>query len=283
MGDSSQAVWRALNDSTRRQILDLLRDKPRTTGELSEILEAEMSRFAVMKHLKVLQESRLISIRRQGRQRWNYLNAIPLQQIYDRWMKPYEALWAENLLRVKHLVERKQEMSDSSNKKVDSIRIAQDVLIHAKAEKVFKALVNDMGAWWGLPYLRNPHATNIVLEPRVGGVMKEVWGDENGVEGAECARVISFQRNTLLELSGRFGLDGAVMSVARFELEEADGATTIKFSHHIIGDVDQQVREMYQFGWKDLLATRLRRYVEQGERYGVGHPLPPGLSFPNLP
>jgi DNA-binding transcriptional ArsR family regulator len=100
-------IWKALADPSRRRILDLLRDGPRTTWDLCASFES--SRFAVMKHLRVLEHARLILVRRRGRERWNYLNPIPIQTIYERWLTPYAALWAGELLDLKHTVERRED------------------------------------------------------------------------------------------------------------------------------------------------------------------------------
>ncbi|HVS12485.1 MAG TPA: metalloregulator ArsR/SmtB family transcription factor [Thermoanaerobaculia bacterium] len=99
-----EAVWRALADSSRRRILDLLRERARTTGELAECFA--FSRYAVMKHLKVLHEAGLLLIERRGRERINHLNAVPLQRIVRRWVRPFEAQAADRLLRLeRHLAE----------------------------------------------------------------------------------------------------------------------------------------------------------------------------------
>jgi len=96
-------VWRALADPTRRRLLDLLRDRPRTTGDLCR--RFPVSRFAVMKHLGILERAGLVIIERRGRERWNYLNAVPIRQIYERWISGYAGAWASSLLRLKRRVE----------------------------------------------------------------------------------------------------------------------------------------------------------------------------------
>jgi DNA-binding transcriptional ArsR family regulator len=78
-------VWQALADPTRRAIMDLLRQAPRTTGALAE--QFPTTRFAIMKHLTVLETAGLVVIRRRGRERWNHLNAVPLELVYERWGK----------------------------------------------------------------------------------------------------------------------------------------------------------------------------------------------------
>ncbi len=97
-------VWKALSDSTRRQILDLLRDGPRQTSEIVEKFP-QLSRFGVMKHLDVLREAGLVKTRSEGRLRINSLNAAPIRQILERWIGKYEAYWSNTLLRVKEAAE----------------------------------------------------------------------------------------------------------------------------------------------------------------------------------
>lgn len=100
-------VWGAMNDASRRKILDLLRSRSMTTGDLCR--HFSFTRFAVMKHLKVLERAGLVFVERRGRERVNHLNPIPLQQIYRRWIRPFEQLPADRLLRLKHLVEEQQQ------------------------------------------------------------------------------------------------------------------------------------------------------------------------------
>jgi len=100
---ADEPVWRALADATRRGILDLLRQRPMTTGELAD--RFEVSRFAVMKHLGVLVEAGLVLVERRGRERWNHLNTVPIREIYRRWIRPFEARRADGLLRLKRQLE----------------------------------------------------------------------------------------------------------------------------------------------------------------------------------
>ena len=97
-------VWKALSDPTRRHILDLLRDGPATTTAIVESF-SELSRFGVMKHLDVLKKAGLVVVRKEGRRRYNSLNALPLRRIYERWVSRYEEFWARNLIELKEQVE----------------------------------------------------------------------------------------------------------------------------------------------------------------------------------
>ena len=98
--DDLDSVWKALADSTRRSILDLLRRGPRTTTEIVEAFP-HMTRFGVMKHIDVLRAAGLVHTREERRQRINSLNAVPIRQIYERWVGRFEELWASHLLRIK--------------------------------------------------------------------------------------------------------------------------------------------------------------------------------------
>jgi len=86
--DQDDLVFRALAGPDRRRILDLLREQPRTTGEIGNELP-HLDRTTVMQHLGVLERARLIISRKEGRCRWNYLDVGPIQRIYERWIRDY--------------------------------------------------------------------------------------------------------------------------------------------------------------------------------------------------
>ena len=105
MSQPLDSVWKALADATRRQILDYLRDGPRTTTEIVEQFP-QLTRFGVMKHIEVLRSAGLINTREEGRRRVNSLNAVPIRQIYERWVSKYEELWARQLIALKKSLEQ---------------------------------------------------------------------------------------------------------------------------------------------------------------------------------
>jgi DNA-binding transcriptional ArsR family regulator len=82
------SVFKALANHTRRRMLDRLKEEPHTTGMLCDAFP-EMDRCTVMQHLKVLEDAELIIVRREGRERWNHLNSMPIKQIHDRWISQY--------------------------------------------------------------------------------------------------------------------------------------------------------------------------------------------------
>lgn len=104
MTDELDPIFKALADPTRRAILDLLRDGPRRTTDIVEAFP-KLSRFGVMKHLDVLKQATLVTVREEGRERINAINAVPLRQVYARWVSKFEDLWATKLLGVKGAAE----------------------------------------------------------------------------------------------------------------------------------------------------------------------------------
>jgi DNA-binding transcriptional ArsR family regulator len=97
-------VFKALADPSRRHLLDsLFRRDGQTLGELCA--ELDMTRFAVMKHLRVLEGAGLIATRRRGREKLHYLNAVPIQRVYDRWVSKYASRWTRTLADLKRTLE----------------------------------------------------------------------------------------------------------------------------------------------------------------------------------
>ena len=97
-------VFKALADPTRRHLLDrLFESDGRTLGQLEEGLE--MTRFGVMKHLRVLEDAGLVVTRRAGREKHHFLNRIPIRELHDRWIDKYTERRVTALLDLKHELE----------------------------------------------------------------------------------------------------------------------------------------------------------------------------------
>jgi DNA-binding transcriptional ArsR family regulator len=97
-------VFKALADPTRRELLDRLFERDgQTLSALEEPLP--MSRFGVMKHLKVLEEAGLVTTQKRGREKLHYLNPVPIRLIRDRWVSKYAAPWASALSELKRDLE----------------------------------------------------------------------------------------------------------------------------------------------------------------------------------
>jgi uncharacterized protein YndB with AHSA1/START domain/DNA-binding transcriptional ArsR family regulator len=109
-------VFRAIGDPTRRRLLDeLFKRDGQTLGALERRLP--MTRFGVMKHLRVLEQAGLVVTRRRGREKLHFLNAIPIRRVHDRWVSKYAAPWAAALTSLK------QTLEDATMEKVFEIYI----------------------------------------------------------------------------------------------------------------------------------------------------------------
>lgn len=104
--DAMDLALRALAHASRRQMLDLVRQRPGSSvNDISKYFD--MSRIAVMKHLNVLEEAGLLISRKTGRVRELYFNAVPIQEIYDRWTTDYSEFFATQVVDLKRNLERR--------------------------------------------------------------------------------------------------------------------------------------------------------------------------------
>jgi DNA-binding transcriptional ArsR family regulator/uncharacterized protein YndB with AHSA1/START domain len=264
--EDTPPLWRALADPTRRRILDLLRERPLITGEIAA--QFAISRIAVMRHLEVLSEAGLVTSRKRGRQRWHYLNAVPLQKLHRRWADPAAAGFASALLRLQDTIEAEGRHMESIQPTID---IALDIEIAGTPAAVFAALTKDAGGWWGHPFV-TVRATSLALDPRLGGLFAERW--ENG--GQVIASVTGWAQDEYLQLTGSFHM-GVGIGVATFDLAESGAGTLLRFSFRAIGVVDAEVAEAMSRGWAELVGTRLKGLVETGTRLGIDPDEPPTI------
>jgi uncharacterized protein YndB with AHSA1/START domain/DNA-binding transcriptional ArsR family regulator len=132
MDDAS--VFRALADPSRRRLLDLLFARD---GRTLTALEGElpMTRFGVMKHLRVLEEAGLIATRKVGREKLHYLNPVPIQLIADRWINKYSAARARALADLKTVLEGGQSMTTDAMP-----RLVYQIIINAPQVRVWAAI-----------------------------------------------------------------------------------------------------------------------------------------------
>lgn len=174
-GGGDGAVWKALANPQRRALLDFLRDGPRTTGELAAAVP-DLSRFAVMQHLRVLEAASLVLVRRRGRQRFNHLNAVPIRQVYERWVSPLAGGDAARLTSLEHHLTKERTMTSDTARKV---HIESELRIAATPQRVFDAFTKESLDWYPHTY-GGDRVKAITIEPKVGGAYFEDWGDGAG-------------------------------------------------------------------------------------------------------
>lgn len=126
-------IFKALADVTRRELLDLLFQQ---NGQTLSALEAHftMTRFGCMKHLKVLEKANLVTTRKVGREKYHYLNSVPIQLMYDRWVSKYAQPWTNSLTGLKYFLEDK-----TMTEKPAQIF---EVFIRTTPEKLWQALTD---------------------------------------------------------------------------------------------------------------------------------------------
>ncbi|WLD91775.1 metalloregulator ArsR/SmtB family transcription factor [Alkalihalobacillus sp. AL-G] len=255
-------IFKALAHHSRVEILDYLKNGPMTTGELSE--KFNVSRYAVMKHLDILESAGLIVVRRKGRIRLNFINAIPLQQLYNRWVSKYESQFSSSLVHLKNQIEEKERGMNMENKvaklEVSWFQIEQEVSIQAPKERVFQALTEEIDNWWA--FRLSDKDSKLVFEPNMDGRFYEDWGDGHG---AVWGTVLYIKENEEIRLNGLLGMKGAVNSHYTYKLEEHGSSTVLKLTHDAVGLLDPEWEEAHRHGWVELLEKRLKEYVEKGE------------------
>jgi DNA-binding transcriptional ArsR family regulator len=234
-------TWRALADPTRRRLIELLRDGPRTTGELCAAFGT--SRFAVMKHLGVLERGGLIAVSRDGRKRWNRLNPEQLRAIGGRWAGHAASAPPEG------------EGAMPGQHGQPASTLTDEVFIDAVPWKVFDALTVNVSAWWGPPHLKWPGASSLVIETQPGGRFYEAWGHR---QGAMRGVVTAIRQDERLELTGPI-FDGLGEVRMCFLLEAREGGTllTVTWDKVPAATLD------------DLVRVRLKAFVETGVRSGI--------------
>ena len=130
---SQDDVFKALADASRRLLLDLLQERDGQT--LSELqVHLPMTRFGCMKHLQVLEDAGLITTRKVGREKLHYLNPVPIQLVYDRWVGKYARPWARTLTGLKYALEE----IDMTNKPAHIF----EIFIRATPEQLWQALTD---------------------------------------------------------------------------------------------------------------------------------------------
>jgi uncharacterized protein YndB with AHSA1/START domain len=184
-------VFKALADPTRRSLLDeLFKKDGQTLTELEERLP--MTRFGVMKHLKLLEKSSLVVTRRRGREKLHYLNAIPIRLIHDRWVSKYTEPWLAALTGLKYALE---------NKTMEKIF---EIYIKTTPERLWQAVTDPemrrkynfglqlLSSWEnGSPYegLAGGHklleGENLEVDPpkKLVQSFRAVWGEDVKAEG----------------------------------------------------------------------------------------------------
>ena len=253
------STWAAVANPARRRLIELLRDGPRTTGDLCEAFVT--TRFATMKHLDVLVRAGIVTVRREGRERWNVLDPEPLRELEGRWpgLLPAERRAAVTPAPEAPATARAAPAAPGSGRD----HVVTEAFIDAPPWRVFDALTQHVAAWWGGPHLRAADATNLVIEPQPGGRLIEEWGHR---QGTLRAVVTAIKQDEHLELAGT--VVGVAQGVLALGLERREGGTVVR-AEWTPGESVADDGTAGKRALDDLLKARLKAFVEDGTRTGV--------------
>ena len=235
-------VFRALADPTRRRLLDtLFRKDGRSLTELETGLE--MTRFGVMKHLRLLEDAGLVVTRRHGRQKLHFLNPVPIRLIHDRWIDKYTEPWAATL-------------SDLKQRLEDTMEKVYEIYIRTTPERLWEAITD--------PEIRPKynfgaavHSTwtpgsRIEMGPSAGGLI----GEGEVLEADPPRRLV----HTMVALwSDEVRNEGA--SRVTWEIEPIEDSCRLTVTHDQLREGANA--ELYG-GWPMILSG-LKTWLETGE------------------
>lgn len=245
------AVFKALSDGTRRQLLDRLRRKDgQTLTELEGALG--MTRFGVMKHLKVLEAASLVITRKVGRFKYHYLNAAPLQLLVDRWIEPLTRQpVARVILDLKADLERSNAMTTTTETRPDFM---METFIRTTPEQLWEALTNP-------DLITRYHFAHAAVHGRfaAGEPYEYRFADGTVMLSGEIISADPPRRLELSFLPGWIGPDAA-KSRHVYEIEATGELTKLVILHYDLPDSQSGVRE----GWAKIIAS-LKSYLETGE------------------
>src|SRR4051794_33353530 len=240
------AVFRALADPTRRSLLDeLFKQDGQTLGSLEERLP--MTRFGVMKHLKVLEQAGLVTTKRRGREKLHFLNPVPIRLVHDRWVSKYAEPWAAGLTRLKHRLE------DRTMEKVF------EIYIKTSAERLWEAITD--------PRMREVYSFGVSVDSD--------WKTGSSYRGRSEAAGIDISEGENLEVDPPHRLVQSFNALWS-DAVKAEGTSRVTWEIEPVGDdscrltvTHDQLRdgangELYG-GWPMILSG-LKTLLETGER-----------------
>lgn len=138
---TQEQVFKALADESRRKLLDLLYlENGQSLSQLGSQLP--MTRFGVMKHLRILKGAGLITMRKRGRETLHYLNAVPIQMVYNRWVSKYSRGWARSLTELKYEIEETEAKKMTETRTSETTQQVFQIYIKTTPERLWQALTD---------------------------------------------------------------------------------------------------------------------------------------------
>lgn len=244
-------LWNALSHPTRRQILQLLREKPLTTGTICE--QFKVSRYAIMKHLTVLEEAGLIQVHREGRHRWNALEQDMLARLEAG---PGQVLsWPGYQDEADGLLDGSEPNPLAAQ--AGTAVLTEKLRLAVTVERAYGALTEEIDRWW--VHRRLTSSSRMVMEAWLNGRFYEATEDQGGF----LYGVVSGLRpGQVLWLDGPiFDAQRPLASQVRIELVAERAETLIKVRHDLTFLPDSATTTQYAACWQEALGS-LKDYVE---------------------
>jgi len=252
-------VFRALADPSRRTLLDRLFERDgQTLGDLETALPG-MTRFGVMKHLRVLEAANLVTSRKVGRERHHYLNPVPIRQLHDRWLDRYRIRAADLLDDLRITLEAlPMTMPDTAATAVEAPRHVFATFIRATPESIWRALTESefTTRYWYGSTIHSDWAVGSSYELRTANDQPAISGDV--IEADPPRRlVVSYA-------SPWAAKPGEAPSKVTFEIEPSGpGVQKLTLVHETEPGSTTRIAEVAA-GWPFILAG-LKTLLETGE------------------
>ncbi|MGH2446842.1 MAG: ArsR/SmtB family transcription factor [Candidatus Limnocylindria bacterium] len=252
-----EPAFRALADPHRRTLLDRLRERDgQTLGELVEALPF-MTRFGVMKHLRVLTDAHLVTTRRDGRRKLHFLNPIPIRLIADRWISRYAEPLVNTMADVKHVVE---------NKPMSEFKHVYEVYIAASPARVWQALTDSE--------LTKQYYYGNTVESDWKPGSPLVYRNPDGTEAIACEIV---EADPPRKLVHTFIFPGTDESPSRctWTIEPRGDASLLILTHDEF-DGETSTFKSVAHGWVPILSG-LKTLLETGKALEITYPAAEGV------
>ncbi|HYI65347.1 MAG TPA: SRPBCC domain-containing protein [Candidatus Limnocylindrales bacterium] len=253
-----EAVFRALADPHRRTLLDRLRDQDgQTLGELEATLP-HMTRFGVMKHLKVLEDAHLVVTRRDGRRKLHFLNPLPIRLVADRWISRYAEPLVGAMADIKQSVENRT--------MAESPKHVYEVYIAASPEQVWRAITES-------EFTRQYYYDNSIESDWEPG-SPIVYRNPDGTEAIQ-GKII--EADPPRRLVHTFFFPGTDESPSRCTWSiEPRGAASLLILTHDEFDGETSTYRSVAHGWVPILSG-LKTLLETGRPLEISYPVAEGV------
>jgi uncharacterized protein YndB with AHSA1/START domain/DNA-binding transcriptional ArsR family regulator len=252
-----EPAFRALADAHRRLLLDRLRERDgQALGELEAALP-QMTRFGVMKHLRVLEDANLITTQRDGRRKLHSLNPVPIRLIADRWISRYAAGFVRGMADLKYSLEAPKPMTAPAE--------VYEIYIRTTAERLWQALTD------GELTKQYYYGSEVRSDLAIGSPFRYFGAGDHVVLDGEVIEVDP-PRRLVTTFSAVWSPEVAAdpPSKLTWEIEPMGAACRLRMTHEGVAPDSATAREV-SGGWSHILSS-LKTLLETGQPLEIGEP-----------